>query len=152
MEPYNLRNFTLLRMNIHTMRGFTLLEIIIVIIIVGVLASLALPRFFRTVEYARSTEALNSMGSIRQSMERCYLQRNGSYSNCNTFNNLDLTNPGTSPNAHFAYAFSGASAVGYTITATRNTLEGGDGTSTVVVTQTATMVTRSGTGAYSGIQ
>ena len=140
-------------MNIHkNTKGFTLLEIIIVIIIVGVLASLALPRFFRTVEFSRSTEALNAMGSIRQSMERCYLQRNGSYSSCNAFNNLDLTDPGLSPNAHFAYAFSGAGVAGYTLTATRNTVEGGDGTSTVVVVQTAATVTRSGTGAYSGIQ
>ena len=45
-------------------KGFTLLEIIIVIIIVGVLASLALPRFFSTVEYSRSTEALASLTSV----------------------------------------------------------------------------------------
>jgi len=35
-------------------KGFTLLEIIIVIIILGVMAGLAMPRFIRTVEYARA--------------------------------------------------------------------------------------------------
>jgi prepilin-type N-terminal cleavage/methylation domain-containing protein len=132
--------------------GFTLLEIIIVIIIVGVLASLALPRFFSTVEYSKSTEALGAMSAIRQSMERCYLQRSGSYSNCTGFSVLDLEDPANSPNAHFTYALSGQSATGYTITATRNTLDGGSTSSIIAMTQTATAVTRSGVGAFSGIQ
>ena len=132
-------------------QGFTLLEIIIVIIIVGVLASLALPRFFRTVEYSRSTEALTSLNAIRQSMERCYLQRNA-YTTCNAFANLDLEDPATSPNNHFDYAFTAATANSFTITATRNTSDGGAVTDTVVLTNNATTITRSGTGAFSGIQ
>ena len=132
--------------------GFTLLEIIIVIIIVGVLASLALPRFFATVEYSRSTEALAALTAIRQSLERCYLQRNGTYAGCTDFTVLDIDDPAASPNAHFGYAIGQLSATGYEITATRNTVEGGDGSSEIEVTQTATAVTRSGTGDYSGIQ
>jgi len=140
-------------MNLKTNKsGFTLLEIIIVIIIVGVLASLALPRFFSTVEYSRSTEALASITAVRQAMERCYLQRNGSYANCNAFTALDLQDPATSPNAHFTYGISGTSATGYTLTATRNTLDGGDGSSTIVLTQVTTAVSRSGTGVFAGIQ
>lgn len=134
-------------------KGFTLLEIIIVIIIVGVLASLALPRFFATVEYSRSTEALASLGSIRQSMERCYLQRNGSYASCGTFASLDLTDPGLSPNAHFAYSWPVVpTAANYTIRATRNAVEGGDSTSRVDIIQTGAVITRSGTGVFIGMQ
>lgn len=132
--------------------GFTLLEIIIVIIIVGVLASLALPRFFHTVEYSRSTEALAALTALRQSMERCYLQNAGSYTNCTDLTVLDLDDPADSPNAHFAYGISGQSATGYTLTATRNARDGGDGTSTISLTQTAADVTRAGTGAFAGIQ
>ena len=140
-------------MNLKTNKsGFTLLEIIIVIIIVGVLASLALPRFFSTVEYSRSTEALASITAVRQAMERCYLQRNGDYTNCNAFAALDLTDPATSPNAHFGYGISATSATGYTLTSTRNTLDGGDGSSTIVLIQSSTNVTRSGTGSFSGIK
>ncbi len=139
-------------MNIQTNRsGFTLLEIIIVIIIVGVLASLALPRFFATVEYAKSTEALGSISALRQSLERCYLQRGGTYVGC-TLATLDMNDPGTSPNAHFGYGISGASVTGYVITATRNTLEGGTATDVIRLTQTATGVTRSGTGSFAGLQ
>lgn len=132
--------------------GFTLLEIIIVIIIVGVLASLALPRFFATVEYSRSTEAFVSLGAVRQALERCYLQRNGSYTNCTNFSNLDITNPANSPNAHFTYTITGASATGYTANAQRNTLEGGSTTGWVVLTQAGTSLTRSGSGAFKGIK
>lgn len=133
--------------------GFTLLEIIIVIIIVGVLASLALPRFFATVEYSRSTEALSSIAAIRGAMERCYLQASGSYSGCTAFDTqLDLNDPGTSPNAHFSYSIGSATATGYAITATRNTVDGGTSGDTIVVTQTTTAVTRSGTGAFSSIK
>lgn len=131
--------------------GFTLLEIIIVIIIVGVLASLALPRFFSTVEFSRSTEALTSITAVRQAMERCYLQRNGTYVNC-ALANLDIENPGSAPNAHFTYAIAGQSATGYVITSTRNAVDGGDGTSTIALTQSATTVTRAGTGKFVGIQ
>ncbi len=138
--------------NMNNKSGFTLLEIIIVIIIVGVLASLALPRFFATVEYSRSTEALAAISAVRQALERCYLQRNGDYTACNGFGVLDIEDPGNSPNNHFSYAISGGSATGYTLTATRNTRDNGDGSSTIVISQDATSVTRSGTGAFAGIQ
>ncbi|MCD4779380.1 MAG: prepilin-type N-terminal cleavage/methylation domain-containing protein [Candidatus Omnitrophica bacterium] len=138
-------------MNLNNKSGFTLLEIIIVIIIVGVLASLALPRFFSTVEFSRSTEALSASSSIRQSLERCYLGNNGNYVGC-TLAAIDLADPGGSPGAHFAYAIAGQSATGYTITATRNAINGGDGTSAITLTQSAAGVARAGTGVFVGIK
>jgi len=144
-------------MTLKNRSGFTLLEIIIVIIIVGVLASLALPRFFRTVEFSRSTEALSGMSAIRQSLERCYLMNSGTYVGCTlddaaNVNTLDLQSPGTSPGTLFTYAVANQSATGYTITATRNAANGGDGTSTVTITQTAANATRAGTGQFAGIR
>ena len=134
--------------------GFTLLEVIIVIIIVGVLASLALPRFFSTVEYSRATEAMQSIASTRQSLERCYLMTS-SYATCvagsTDFERLDIDDPGTSPNNHFTYGIA-AGASTYTITATRNTRDGGDGSSTVVLSFDGTDITRSGTGPFGAVQ
>ena len=131
--------------------GFTLLEIIIVIIIVGVLASLALPRFFSTVEYSRGTEAITSISAVRQSLERCFFQR-GTYLGCESFANLDLDDPANSANAHFTYDIGGASATDYTITATRNTRDGGNSGDLIQLTQTGLNIVRSGTGAFQGIQ
>ena len=129
--------------------GFTLLEVIIVIIIIGVLASLALPRFFSTVEYSRGTEAMNALVSVRQSIERCYMMRS-SFANCNSFTTLDVEDPGGIPNAHFTYGIS-AGANAYTITATRGSRDGGTG-GTIILTFDGTTVTRSGSGPFGAIQ
>ena len=131
--------------------GFTLLEIIIVIIIVGVLASLALPRFFSTVEYSRGTEAITGISAIRQAMERCFFQK-GTYAGCEDFTNLDIEDPANSPNAHFTYDAGGTTATDYIITATRNTRDGGNSGDLIQLSQTGQNITRSGTGAFQGIQ
>ena len=136
--------------------GFTLLEIIIVIIIVGVLASLALPRFFSTVEFSRSTEALQSLAVVRQSMERCYLAQAGTYVGCTAITagvwNIDVEDPGTSPGTHFTYAVGSQTATGYSVTANRNTIDGGATADWIRLIQSTTGVTRSGTGKFIGIK
>ena len=63
--------------------GFTLLEIIIVIIIVGVLASLALPKLFDNVQFSKSAEAMQLAGSIRKNLNTCSMM-SGTYSAANT--------------------------------------------------------------------
>jgi len=131
--------------------GFTLLEIIIVIIIVGVLASLALPRFFATVEFSRSTEAFSSLTAIRGALERCYLQKSGTYSGCDDFDDLDIDDPALAPNSHFSYSIQSTSDTGYQIRATRNSTDGGTTDSYIQVDQTSTLVTRSGSGAFENI-
>ncbi len=141
--------------------GFTLLEIIIVIIIVGILASLALPKFFSTVEYSRSTEALTSITTLRQSLERCYIQQTPSNYNdpdC-AIGFLDIANPSnsaTNRGPSFTYVISPASD-SYSITATRVTPATGavvaSGGGTITVTQASNgLVTRAGTGAYVNIK
>ncbi len=134
-------------MNIKNKKGFTLLEIIIVIIIVGVLASLALPRFFSTVEFSRSTEALNALGVIRKSIMRCGMI-NDNVVGCSAFADIDVDNPGTEPGAHFSYAWAVTGANAFTITATRNTVNGGTAGDTVVLSVGAAGQARAGTSAF----
>jgi len=137
--------------------GFTLLEIIIVIIIVGVLASLALPRFFSTVEFSRSTEALSNLQTIRSSVERCYLLSNN-YNQCNSLAQIDADNPADAINAHFTYTIIATGPTsGFRIVATRNTKEGAsikvaNSTVNLVQNNTNQTVTKFGTGDFGGIK
>ncbi|MDP2652613.1 MAG: prepilin-type N-terminal cleavage/methylation domain-containing protein [Candidatus Omnitrophota bacterium] len=102
--------------------GFTLLELIVVILIVGVLSAIAFPRFFRTVERSRGTEAIINLSAIRQAMERYYLQNNGQYGGVSPFNfqKIGIDNPALSPNSHFTYMIF-ASVDRYVLVAQRNT-------------------------------
>ena len=46
-------------------RGFTLLELLMVVIIIAILASIALPQYLRASERTRASEALQILGAIR---------------------------------------------------------------------------------------
>jgi len=70
--------------------GFTLLELIIVIIVIGILASIALPRYIRIAEKGRAAEAKNILSAIRSAQMR-YAAQYAVYAT--TIGNLDLNLP-----------------------------------------------------------
>jgi len=127
--------------------AFTLLEIIITIIIVGILAGLALPRFFKTMEFSRSNEALIQLATIKKSLERCYLFESD-YTECDDFNTLDMEDPSSQTNAHFAYGIT-SDATTFIVTATRNSVDNGDGSSAITIDQDGV---KSGTGVFANIR
>ena len=58
--------------------GFTLLELLMVVIIIAILASIALPQYFRTVRKAQRSEALSALATIRSAQMR-YKSEFGGY-------------------------------------------------------------------------
>ena len=129
--------------------GFTLVELTIVIIIIGILAGLAIPKFIRMAERAKGDEALAQVGAVRGSMQRYYAS-DQSYTGA-TLTTLDIDDPGSSsvyPGALFDYALTVAASA-FTCVATRNTTKGGDGTSTITITEDGTI---SGTGDFAGVR
>ncbi len=59
-------------------KGFTLIELLVVVLIIGILASIAIPQYFKVVEKARVAEAMSVISSIKSAEER-YLARGGTY-------------------------------------------------------------------------
>lgn len=142
--------------NLNARSGFTLLEILVVVIIVGVLASAAMPQLFRNVEFARAVEAMVTLGTVRRSIEACGMQFNNDFTSCNTFDAISMQDPSYSPttnsSAHFAYTIT-TSPTTFQAVATRNTVENGIPTDTVVVSRLADgTITRAGTTAFAGIK
>jgi len=63
-------------------KGFTLLELIVVIIIIGVLATLGLGQYMRMVEKSRGAEARSIIGAIRSEAAGIYMASNNSCLTC----------------------------------------------------------------------
>lgn len=74
--------------------GFTLVELMIVVTIVAVLATVAIPMFQTVPQRSKSTEATTALGLIRSSM-RIYYVEHGTYANAVCFGDGDqVTNGG----------------------------------------------------------
>jgi prepilin-type N-terminal cleavage/methylation domain-containing protein len=91
-------------------KGFTLIEVLIVIIIIGILAAIALPQYVSTLEKARSAEALGALGSMRSAMDRYWyeqISQNG-YVTLTSLDSLDVEIDQTK----WTYTFSDRTPVG----------------------------------------
>ena len=114
-------------------KGFTLVELAVVIIIIGVLAAFAVPRFLDSVERSKAAEAFNFHSAVRAAQER-YEVRQGTYAD--DLSKLDIQMPAPK---YFSVGDPAAGSTGsledsWTLTLTRTGAAGGYGAYTVTFT------------------
>jgi prepilin-type N-terminal cleavage/methylation domain-containing protein len=77
---------------LKTRKGFTLVELAVVIVIIGVLAAFGVPKFLQSVEKSKATEAFNYWAVVQSAEER-YIAQNGIYWASANTDTLDIVLP-----------------------------------------------------------
>src|SRR3954465_8725948 len=66
----------------HGERGFSLIELLVVILIIGILAAIAIPSFLNQKSKGDDAEAKSVAASAAEAMETCSTDQNGAYADC----------------------------------------------------------------------
>ena len=92
-------------------RGFTLIEVMIVVVIIGILATIAYPSYTEQVRQSRRADATSGLLNVAQQLERCFTQ-------FNAYNNAACNVPAISPEGHYDIAANFPAANQFTLVAT----------------------------------
>ena len=103
--------------------GFTLMELMIAVAVVGILASVAVPSYREHVAASRRTDAKAALLAIAQLMERNYTER-GTYASV-TLGTTGIY-PATSPQGYYTLSIASQDADGFSLLATRASTQTGD--------------------------
>jgi prepilin-type N-terminal cleavage/methylation domain-containing protein len=109
--------------------GFTLVELAVVIVIIGVLAAFGVPRFLKSVERSKAAEAFAYLTTVRAAQER-YQARQGTYASDLTQLDIEMQTP-----KYFSVGTCTATENTWSLTMTRLPGSSGYGQYTVTYTQ-----------------
>ncbi|MDO8602954.1 MAG: prepilin-type N-terminal cleavage/methylation domain-containing protein [Candidatus Omnitrophota bacterium] len=94
-------------------KGFTLVEVLIVVIIIGILSAIGIPQFAASIEKAKGGEARAGLGHI-QTGEKVYFAESEYYTT--VLSDLDIT----LSQQYWTFTIATLSSTTYTATATRS--------------------------------
>lgn len=95
----------------HRARGFTLIELMVTVAIIGILMAVAIPAYGNYVLRARATEAFTALGGFQPAAEQFW-------ANNRKFTGIGLTTLKPANTVNFTYAVSGDTDSAYVLTAT----------------------------------
>lgn len=93
--------------------GFTLIELMITVVIIGILASIAYPSYLSQVRKSRRADAVQALAQVQQAQER-WRANNTTYSGSISSLGVNATTAG----GYYAIAVSSATTSSYVATAT----------------------------------
>ena len=111
-------------------KGFTLIEVLIVVIIIGILASIGIPQYAASIEKAKGGEARAGLGHI-QTGEKIYFAERETYTTI--LSNLDIS----LTEKYWTFSISTPTSTTFTATALR--LGGTHSGQTIIMDQTGTL-------------
>ena len=125
-----------MKKNCHLQHGFTLAELLVVVVILGILAGLAIPTYRNTMELSRRNEACANLNVISMG-QRVYRINNPTH--WNPGGNPGVININNTLNVDISTLYyditniTGAANT-FSVTARRNATAGGDGATTCTMT------------------
>lgn len=103
----------------RNIRGFTLIELMIVVAIVAILAAIAIPSYESYVRKSRRSEAMNGLSDLQLKQERWRASNSTYAANMDTLlGSAANTTSYNGANPYYTFAISGTSGTAFTITAT----------------------------------
>jgi type IV pilus assembly protein PilE len=108
------RDKRLMNKNSRTIKGFTLVELLIALVIIGILVSFAYPSYLQFIQKSRRADALAILTQDQIIFERCYSQNFSYVAACGALPAF----PQTTPEGFYTINVSNLTATTYTLTAT----------------------------------